>query len=68
MLNAQTRSVSKVSTIILPRLQEKVKKVGDCKECGDDSIDWARIYLHNLNDIEYTFNSLKRNYYVMFVG
>ena len=38
----------------------KGKKVGDCKECGDDSIDWARIYLHNLNDIEYTFNSLKK--------
>lgn len=35
-------------------------KVGDCKSCGDDSIDWERIYLRNPADLHYTFSSLKK--------
>jgi hypothetical protein len=35
-------------------------KVGDCKECGDDTVDWKRIYLHDPEDVEYTFDSLKK--------
>lgn len=38
----------------------KGEKVGDCKYCGDDSIDWQRIYLHNPDDILYTFESLRK--------
>ncbi len=38
----------------------KGKQIGDCKNCGDDSIDWERIYLRNPNDIAYTFDSLKK--------
>lgn len=35
-------------------------KLGDCKECGDDSIDWDRIHKQNPNDVNYTFQSLKK--------
>ena len=42
------------------KIAGKGKKIGDCKECGDDSIDWNRIYLHDSDDIEYTFDSLKK--------
>lgn len=35
-------------------------KKGDCKDCGDDTIDWGRIHQRNPLDIAYTFDSLKR--------
>lgn len=38
----------------------KGKRVGDCKDCGDDTIDWDRIHRRNIDDIGYTFESLKK--------
>jgi hypothetical protein len=35
-------------------------ELGDCKDCGDDSVDWQRIYKNNPRDIDYTFESLKK--------
>ena len=35
-------------------------KIGDCPACGDDSVDWARIHRREQGDIQYTFNSLKK--------
>jgi hypothetical protein len=29
-----------------------------CKECGAELIDWERIHKNNLNDVEFTFESL----------
>ncbi|MBS1628679.1 MAG: DUF4186 family protein [Bacteroidetes bacterium] len=33
---------------------------GGCKDCGDKSIDWERIRKRDLNDLQYTFDSLKK--------
>jgi hypothetical protein len=35
-------------------------KVGDCKECGDSSIDWERIHQQEPKDISYIFQSLRK--------
>lgn len=42
------------------KVAPKGGKIGDCKKCGDNSIDWARIYKRNPADIKYTFDSLKK--------
>ena len=42
------------------KLAPKGGEVGDCKKCGDNSINWKRIHHHNIDDIEYVFNSLKK--------
>lgn len=34
--------------------------IGDCKDCGDTSINWQRIHKHDTNDLDYIFSSLKR--------
>jgi hypothetical protein len=39
---------------------KKGQKKGDCKDCGDNSIDWDRIHAKNPDDIQYTFDSLKK--------
>lgn len=42
------------------KVAPKEGKLGDCKDCGDNSIDWDRIHKRDQNDLEYTFSSLKR--------
>ena len=42
------------------KVAPKDGKIGDCKQCGDDSIDWKRIHRRDSNDLEYTFDSLKK--------
>ena len=34
--------------------------IGDCRVCGDASVDWDRIHKHDIEDLDYTFSSLKR--------
>jgi hypothetical protein len=33
---------------------------GGCKDCGDKSVDWERIKKRDPNDVQYTFDSLKK--------
>lgn len=35
-------------------------KVGDCKDCGDNSVDWDRIHREEPKDIAYIFQCLKK--------
>lgn len=38
---------------------EKEARGGRCRECGADLVDWARVHKRTLQDVEYTFQSLK---------
>lgn len=42
------------------KVAPKNGKVGDCRDCGDTSIDWERIKKNDPNDVQYTFDSLKK--------
>lgn len=33
---------------------------GQCRFCGDDLVDWSRVYKRDLTDVDYTFNALKK--------
>ncbi len=35
-------------------------KLGDCKNCGDDSVDWERIHQQEVKDIDYIFQCLRK--------
>ena len=35
-------------------------KLGDCKSCGNASIDWDRIHTQGKPDVPYIFESLKK--------
>lgn len=37
-------------------------KVGSCRSCGADLIDWSRIRKRDLSDVDFTFDSLKREW------
>jgi len=38
----------------------KENRNGQCRSCGISLIDWKRIHQHNVNDVGYTFSSLKK--------
>lgn len=35
-------------------------KKGVCKECGDDNVDWRRIYKNDIKDADFIFSSMRR--------
>jgi len=37
-------------------------KFGRCRSCGADLIDWSRVRRRDLSDVEFTFESLKREW------
>jgi hypothetical protein len=37
-----------------------INKTGRCRECGVDLIDWPRVHQRNVNDVQNTFFSLKK--------
>lgn len=38
------------------------EKAGVCRQCGASLVDWQRVHQCNLDDVIYTFQSLKREY------
>lgn len=37
--------------------------VGRCKDCGADLVDWSRVHRRAVEDVEYTFEMLRREYW-----
>lgn len=47
-------------TRYLKKAEKKFKKRGVCYNCGQDSIDWDRIHKNDLKDVNYLFDSLRK--------
>ncbi|MEP7377612.1 MAG: DUF4186 family protein [Chitinophagaceae bacterium] len=41
------------------RLEKKYGKTGICRDCQADLVDWERIRMNNLDDVDYTFTMLR---------
>lgn len=38
---------------------KKFGRVGVCRECGNDLIDWSRVHRRDIKDAEFTFSAMK---------
>ena len=44
----------------MKKAEKKYGKQGVCYECGNDSIDWDRMYQNDINDSKFIFKSLSK--------
>lgn len=42
------------------RKMKKLNEKGKCRSCGDNLVDWQRVFRRDLRDVNYTFRALKQ--------